>query len=103
MIEQKIPYRLPLLCISCYAVCLIDGTVAAAYLKVVVMMAVVPDERAVVNEFELLQRGRALCSDRAETFSACMLRTIVRRTRATMVLDLHRRIRLFLGGGQLQR
>ena len=55
MVERRLAHRLPLLCISCYAVRLVDGTVAAAHLKVVVLMAVIPDEGAVVDELQLLQ------------------------------------------------
>ena len=60
MAEQDLAHRLPFLCNSCYAVGLIDGTVAAAHLQVVVVVAVIPDEGAVVDELQLLQRGRPL-------------------------------------------
>lgn len=58
--DQKPAHRLPPLRISCYAVSFVDGTVAAAHLEVVVVMAVIPDEGAIVDELQLLQSWRPL-------------------------------------------
>ena len=53
-------HRLPLLRVGRNCLCLVDRAVAAADLQVVVVVLVVPDVQAVVQQLQLLQAGCAL-------------------------------------------
>lgn len=53
-------HRLPLLRVGRHCLCLVDRAVAAADFQVVVVVLVVPDVQAVVQQLQLLQAGCAL-------------------------------------------
>ena len=46
-------YRLPLLRVVCYTLCLIDGFITAAYINVAVVVRVISDEQLVVLQLQL--------------------------------------------------